>query len=71
MDPDDSAEPPSIQDRTDTGGPWSAAGPLIALALIGAMLVNACLATRPAVRADRSAPAASIATAPIPDATPR
>jgi hypothetical protein len=48
MTPADPAEPPSIQDRTDTGGPWSAAGPLIALALVGAMLINACLAERPA-----------------------
>lgn len=42
-----SSEPPQIQQRTDTGGPWSAAWPLIALALIGLMVVRACLPSAP------------------------
>jgi hypothetical protein len=40
--PDD-VDPPAIERRTDTGGPWFAALPLVALALIGLMLVRACL----------------------------
>lgn len=42
-------EPPAIQDRTDSGGPWSAAGPLLAMALIGLMLIHACVPTRATV----------------------
>jgi hypothetical protein len=43
---DDPEEPPPIQDRSDSGGLGSAAGPLIALALIGVMLLHACMAPR-------------------------
>jgi hypothetical protein len=39
----DSAEPQPIESRTDTGGAWAAAGPLVALGLIGLMLVQSCL----------------------------
>jgi hypothetical protein len=42
-DAPDSDEPPPIQSRTDTGGGWAAAGPLIALGLIGLMLVQSCM----------------------------
>ena len=38
-------EPPEIQRRADTGGPWSAAWPLVALALIGLMCVGAARAS--------------------------
>ena len=40
--PDD-FDPPAIERRSDTGGPWSTALPLIALALIGLMVVRSCL----------------------------
>ena len=36
-------EPQPIQSRKDSGGAWAAAGPLIALGLIGLMLVQSCL----------------------------
>lgn len=39
----DDIDAPAIERRTDTGGPWFVAVPLIALALIGLMLVRACL----------------------------
>ena len=55
MDPshDHSAtgEPPEIRRRTDTGGPWSAAWPLVALALIGLMCVRACVPSVPVAAA--------------------
>ena len=44
----DDAEPPAIQNRRDAGGPWSTAWPLLALALIGLMLVRACVPGPPA-----------------------
>jgi hypothetical protein len=50
----DGDEPQPIQSRTDTGGAWAAAGPLIALGLIGLLLVQSCLPGAPP-----SAPAAS------------
>jgi len=40
-------EPPAIQNRVDTGGPWSTAWPLVALALIGLVLVRACVSAPP------------------------
>ncbi|MGB2815656.1 MAG: hypothetical protein WBC37_00375 [Burkholderiaceae bacterium] len=39
----DDAEPPAIQGRRDTGGPWATAWPLLALALIGVMVVSTCV----------------------------
>ena len=54
----DDAEPPAIQNRRDTGGPWSTAWPLIALALIGLFLVRACV---PALPAPPAAPTSSTA----------
>lgn len=65
MDPHDDVappdEPPPIRGRTDTGGPWSVAWPLAALALIGLMTVRACvpaLPAPPAAPATKTAPAA-------------
>jgi hypothetical protein len=55
----DDAEPPAIRSRRDAGGPWSTAWPLLALALIGLMLVRACLPAPPA-----SPPAPPASTAP-------
>jgi hypothetical protein len=40
-------EPPAILTRTDAGGPWPVAWPLIALALIGLMLVQTCAPSVP------------------------
>jgi hypothetical protein len=57
----DNAEPPAIQNRRDTGGPWSTAWPLIALALIGLVLVRACV---PAPPTPPPAPPASTAPGP-------
>ena len=57
----DDAEPSAIQNRRDAGGPWSTAWPLIALALIGLILVRACV---PAPPAAPSAPASSTAPGP-------
>jgi hypothetical protein len=56
----DDAEPPAIQNRRDAGGPWSTAWPLLALALIGLMLVRACV---PGLPASPPAPPAPIAPA--------
>jgi hypothetical protein len=56
----DDAEPPAIQNRRDAGGPWSTAWPLLALALIGLMLVRACV---PGLPASFPAPPAPIAPA--------
>lgn len=65
MDPhddhQDDNEPLAIQGRTDTGTGWAVAWPLIALALIGLMLVKACIPTTPA-----TAPAAPPATTQAP-----
>ena len=55
----DDAEPPAIQNRRDTGGPWSTAWSLLALALIGLMLVRTCVPSLPA-----STPAPPAAAAP-------
>ena len=44
-------EPPEIERRTDTGGPWSAAWPIVALALIGLMCVRACVPSVPVAAA--------------------
>lgn len=55
----DAAEPPAIQNRRDAGGPWSTAWPLLALALIGLMLVRACVPGPPA-----SPPAPPVPIAP-------
>jgi hypothetical protein len=52
-----SGEPIPILDRTDTGGGWSKAWPLIALALIGIMLVHSCV-TSPSA-SDRPPPAST------------
>jgi hypothetical protein len=38
-------EPMSLGTRTE-GGPWSTAASLLALALIGLMLLHACMSTR-------------------------
>jgi len=57
----DGAEPPAIQNRRDTGGPWSTAWPLIVLALIGLVLMRACV---PAAPASPTAPPASTAAGP-------
>ncbi len=40
-------EPLPIRDRGDGGGGWFKAWPLIALALIGLMLVRACMTSSP------------------------
>jgi hypothetical protein len=42
-DPDAHDEPAPIAGRNDTGGPWSTAWALVALALIGLMTVHACV----------------------------
>jgi hypothetical protein len=57
METEEPAEPPPIRSRTDTGGAWSAAGPLLALALIGLMLVQSCLP--PSATTPGAPPAAS------------
>lgn len=59
----DDAEPPAIQNRRDAGGPWSTAWPLLALALIGLMLVRACVPAPPAPPVSPPAPPASTAPA--------
>jgi hypothetical protein len=46
-------EPPASRTRTDAGGPWSVALPLIALALIGLMLMRTCA---PSAQASAGAP---------------
>jgi hypothetical protein len=51
-------EPPPIRDRPDTGGGWWAAWPLAALALIGLLVVRACVPSLPAT-APLSPPPAS------------
>lgn len=43
MEQRNDADPPGVRSRTDGGGGWSVAWPLLALALIGLMLVRACL----------------------------
>ena len=54
----DAAEPPAIQNRRDTGGRWSTAWSLLALALIGLMLVRTCVPSLPASAAAPPAAAA-------------
>lgn len=49
-------EPPAIQGRRDTGGPWATAWALLALALIGLMIVRTCV------------PAATVSPSPPPAA---
>lgn len=49
-------DPPAIRGRSDTGGPWSVAWPLAALALIGLMTLRACV---PALPPAPAAPATS------------
>ena len=53
--PLDAGEPLPIRDRPDTGGGWTRAWPLVALALIGLMLIRECVPSLPAT------PPASIA----------
>jgi hypothetical protein len=64
MDPQHDAsppdEPPPIRGRADTGGPWSVAWPLAALALIGLLTLRACV---PALPSAPAAPAATTAPA--------
>lgn len=55
----DGDEPPAIVDRSDTGGAWSVAWPLAALAVIGALTLRACVTSVPsAPEAPRPAPTA-------------
>jgi hypothetical protein len=54
----------STLDRTDAGGPWSKAVPLIALALIGLILVRACVVAPAGPPATAVAPGAPGAQAP-------
>ena len=58
-DPDPVGEPLPIRDRADAGSGWAKAWPLIALALIGLMLVRACMtSSAPTPPTPPSAPAA-------------
>jgi hypothetical protein len=43
----DAGEPPAIRGRRDTGGPWATAWPVLALALIGLMIMRACVPSAP------------------------
>lgn len=43
--PEDDAPP--IVGRSDTGGPWSVAWPLAALAVIGVLTLRACITSVP------------------------
>lgn len=64
MDPHHEATPPigpePIRGRTDSGGAWSVAWPLAALALIGLMTVRACV---PGLSAAEPDPATTTAPA--------
>jgi hypothetical protein len=43
----DAGEPPAIRGRRDTGGPWATAWAVLALALIGLMIMRACVPSAP------------------------